>query len=156
MNKPIDTVFDWKTNNEFKGDFAYAGFWIRFVALVVDLFIGFLIAFVILFFVDTESWGDQAIGLLLFLLILAIRGYFQFQYGQSIGQRIVKVKVVSEHKKTLGRVVARNALILLFIIIPLGNAINALVLGFSKEKQSLHDRGVDTWVVYEKGADGNI
>lgn len=149
MNKPINTVFDWKTNNEFKGDFAYAGFWIRFVALVIDLFVGFLIAFVILFFVDTESWGDRAIGLLLFLLILAIRGYFQFQYGQSIGQKMVKVKVISQHKKTLGRVVARNFLILLFLLIPLGNTVNALVLGLSKEKQGLHDRGVDTWVVRE-------
>jgi uncharacterized RDD family membrane protein YckC len=149
MNKPIGTVLDWKTNNEFKGNFNYAGFWIRFVALVIDLIIGFLIAFIILFFVDTDSWGDQAIGFVIFLLILTLRGYFQFQYGQSIGQKFVKVKVVSEHKKTLGRVVARNFLILLFLLIPLGNTVNALVLGLSKEKQALHDRGVDTWVVRE-------
>ena len=156
MNKPLGEIYDWKSNASISNDLHYAGFWIRLLALAIDFVIGFILFFILTFFVDTDTWGDRGIGFLMFLLILALRTYFQFINGQSIGQRFTKIKIVSEHRKSIGRILVRNLLILLFLLIPLANAVSAFVLAFSKEKQGLHDRGVDTWVIKERELNGAV
>jgi len=150
----------------------YAGFWIRYVANIID---GFLIG--ILFFI---------IGIIIGIIIIAVNGleavkgfhlskgadiavriigmvvgwiYFVWmtkKYQATLGKKAVGIKVMSDKSEelTLGRVILRETIGKLISAIIL--YIGYIMVGFTKRKQALHDKIAGTVVVYKDSDNSKI
>lgn len=109
--------------------YKYAGFWIRFLAIIID---------------GIFSWVLLGLGWLVNIYLVGTQGY-------SIGKKILGLKVIKENGKCpIGLV---DALIREVV----GKFISAIILGigflmiaFDPKKQGLHDKIAKTYVVFEK------
>lgn len=152
-----------------------SGFWRRIIAFAVDVLIIAAIGFVVgtLFFNALARMGSQ--GFWVGLLIAV--GYFgwmnsSFNNGQTIGKRLMKIRVVDALGNTipLGRSIQRSALLLVpLIYAPVSQSVVDLVLKAImlfimvavvylyllniKTRQSAHDLVLKTFVV---NADYNL
>ena len=137
--------------------FVYGGFWIRFLAYIIDgMIIGAIRKIILLplgiaiidrpfaspwFFAHIgEAWAASfAVGLAYFV-------FFWVQYGATPGKMILKLKVVNPigGPLTVGQAVGRYfAMILSGIILGIG----FIMAAFDDEKRALHDRLCDTRVI---------
>lgn len=127
-----------------------AGFWIRFVAFVIDGIIISVIQFLLslifgdLMDVETNPGSSSFINLILTIIYF---GWFQtYLRGQTLGKKItgIRVTTVDGSKVKLGRMLLREII---------GKTVSALILliGFfmaaGKSKRALHDRMAGTIVV---------
>jgi uncharacterized RDD family membrane protein YckC len=150
----------------------YAGFWIRFVAVIIDsviLNVAMLIITIPLGLmgagigagqVEQLNRGDFAgIGALIalygvFILVVVALGisyevYFISTRGATLGKMAVGIKVIRADggKVTLGLAFGRYfARIISGMILYIG----FMMAGFDEQKRSLHDRICDTRVIYVK------
>ncbi len=127
----------------------YAGAGARFLAALIDGLILFAIGFVIgLPFGATEenSINSMVQGLSL-LINLGYFVWYQGKTGQTLGKKIMKIKVVDLNGKT-------PAYFTFFLREFIGKFISAIILGigyfmilWDKQKQGLHDKIASTVVV---------
>lgn len=132
----------------------YAGFWIRFVAVMIDGLIVGAISMIVGIFLGIASaiFKFNADLLSAGLGYLLGWGYFVFmtyKYEATIGKRLVGIKVLSDkaEKLTLGQVILREVLGKILSTITL--TIGYIMAGFTERKQALHDKIADTVVVYK-------
>lgn len=141
-------------------DYRYAGFWMRFWAYLFDIIVLFGVNSFLLSpfkFVNDGlpvdiwlwTWNGLFAGAIYYVYFLLMTKFF----GQTIGKMILGLKVVQqdEHNKNLSwydvifrEVVGRfiyNAFLILKLLY--------VVIGFTNEKQGLHDILGSTRVVHE-------
>ncbi|MCX6688638.1 MAG: RDD family protein [Methanoregula sp.] len=140
----------------------HAGFWIRLGAYLIDLIILFVIAVVIAAVLGVSILGGSpgysssgAMGgfLVVFYLIFIIIVWLYFAIQESssaqatVGKRVVNVKVTDLQGNRIGFGKATLRTIVRFI--PIIGPIGCLVIGFSDNKQGLHDWAAGTYVIYK-------
>ena len=141
------------------GTFHYGGFWIRFVAAIIDgIILGFASAAVqtIVFpsLMKTPPSGDISASLAILglayvlgvAMAAAYEGLFISRLGATPGKLILKLKVVRPDggRVSLGRAIGRYFAKILSAMILL---IGYIMAGFDKEKRALHDMLADTRVI---------
>lgn len=132
----------------------YAGFWIRFVAALID---GILLAIVnyIIGLLFGLMFGESAANIAsLFAWVISIGYYvvYQQKYAQTIGKKAMNIKVVTYDGKT-------PTMFTFFLREIIGKFISAIILliGYfmviwDAKKQALHDKIANTYVVYVEQA----
>jgi uncharacterized RDD family membrane protein YckC len=125
----------------------YGGFWIRFLAYVVDgLIVGiaFFLIVMLLGMMGLELFSPELVYLALGILYWAIMqsSARQATYGKSLVG--LKVTGLAGERLTLGRALAREAA---KIVSALTLLIGFIIAGFTKRKQALHDFVASTYVV---------
>ncbi len=139
--------------------FHYAGFWIRFVAYLIDaLIVGFASVAVQAILLPglrlstRSSLGAGAIALVGIAYIVGVaiaaayEGLFVYKFGATPGKMVLGLRVVRPDggPVSLGRAIGRYFAKLLSAIILL---IGFIMAGFDREKRGLHDILVDTRVI---------
>jgi len=136
-----------------------AGFWIRFVAYFIDaalvfivqLVLGFLLGLILGMTTNMTNEGQTALSIVSGLLGAAISfayGVFFIGYcGQTPGKMALRIKVIRTNgtDMTYGRAVLREILGKFVSGILLG--IGYLMVAFDSQKQGLHDKIADTYVI---------
>ena len=133
-----------------------AGFWIRVVATFVDVLIVFVLCFLLgtlLAVIGVASHsgavGDIAILVLLFGFTLSFAYYVFFTgyCGQTPGKMALRIKVIRCDGSSLGYGRAAFREIPAKFISGIIFAIGYLMVAFDDQKQGLHDRMADTYVI---------
>jgi uncharacterized RDD family membrane protein YckC len=131
-----------------------AGFWIRFVALVIDGLIvgipGGIIVTLLVALVGKDATG--VIIVLYGLFILAEVAYFVYFWsrpdGQTLGMKVFNLRVVKTDGSplTVGGAIVRYVGYIVDSII-FGLPIGYLWAAFDKDKQAWHDKMAGTYVI---------
>ncbi len=147
------------------GGFRYAGFWIRFVARVIDAVllgvIGIIINMPLRMLLGFGGLGNPAaavtLGLALvgvtilvdFAIGFAYEVYFVSTRGATPGKMVLGLKIVRPDGSLLnvGQAVGRY---FAYILDSFTLMIGFIIAGFDDQKRSLHDRICDTRVIYSK------
>jgi uncharacterized RDD family membrane protein YckC len=87
--------------------YEFAGFWLRFFALLIDGIIIGSISTVVLY-LNLGGWKNYWLQLIITLLVAAYKPFCEFSYGATIGKRAMKIKVVNENFEPLS---LQNALL---------------------------------------------
>jgi uncharacterized RDD family membrane protein YckC len=127
--------------------FAYAGFWTRFVAALLDGVILFMATLIVVGLV-TANLGEPGSGttLIVFAMFAAYESIFVSRFGATPGKMALKLKVVRSDLRpiSLGRAVGRHFAKYLSAVILMAGYIMA---GFDPQKRALHDILCDTRVI---------
>jgi len=144
----------------------YAGFWIRFVAYLIDTFVALAVIgpIFVMFFAPAEGFSSLAgdtDAMLLYYTSLVGLGlannimhvlYFSLmessKYQATLGKMAVGIVVVGEdgNKISFGRAIGRYfSKIISGIILMIGY----IMAGLDSRKQALHDKIASTFVVYK-------
>jgi uncharacterized RDD family membrane protein YckC/uncharacterized Zn-finger protein len=139
---------------------AYAGFWIRAAALVIDSIIVWIMQIVLAIVLEATAGllsPDMAAGSLASVLMLALFSsavsiayyvVFTGSCGQTPGKMLMRLKVVRSDGSamTYGRAALREILGKFVSGITLG--VGYLMVVFDDRKQGLHDKIADTCVIH--------
>lgn len=122
----------------------YAGFWVRFAAVLVD---GLVLA--IPSGIINAIFGKSLGGFLGYVLMWAYAIYMLNTRQATLGKMAVGLKVTTTDggKPTVGKLALREIIGKILDIITLG--IGYLMIVFTGKKQGLHDKIADTVVVYD-------
>ena len=135
-----------------------AGFWIRFVAYIIDVLVLGIVVIVIFFvaaLLAGFSMGVAGLGIILAIPALILTGWLyealltSGPHGATLGKRVVGLRIVRADGAQLsfGRATARYFLkAMITPLVPL--AIGYLMAAFTSGKRSLHDFMADTLVIY--------
>ncbi len=137
----------------------YAGFWIRWVANMIDGFIlgalFLLLSILQVFFVHAPSnLAQEIVQSIVSMVVRVVLTWVYFVwmtdvYGATLGKKAVGVMVTAEDgtKLPIGRIILRETI---------GKWVSAIILmigfimaGFTKKKQALHDKMAKSVVVYK-------
>lgn len=153
------------------GGMEYAGFWIRWVAKVLDLIIFFIILVILLGVLagllyamglpldpDANHGGAPPVGFIILMIVyygLAIFfppvycALMVGKYGATWGKMALGLRVVNEDgsKVTMGRAFGRGFAEMLS---GMTCDIGYIIAGFDSEKRSLHDHICSTRVIYKR------
>lgn len=136
----------------------YAGFWIRFIALLIDsaIIMGFIIAIAATSFFLATQESSGVLGLTFFILFIPLAFLVPYVYcivltykkGATFGKMAVGIKVISSENTDLrlGQVVLRETIgkFISGILLNIGY----IMAGLTVRKQALHDMIAQTYVVY--------
>lgn len=169
LGSPIAADYSYAVTMQPPGHLVYAGFWLRFVALIVDeVIIGavvFTISFVLgvaismLMAMGQNSPAVQSVAMGLYGVIYAISFvgrwlYFSLQessrYQATLGKRATRIYVTDRQGNRIGfgRATGRYfGKIISFLIFCIG----FMMAGWTARKQALHDMMADTLVVRKPG-----
>ena len=133
-----------------------AGFWIRAVALSIDLFLLLIVAlFVILFYaarIDIETLDVLSALLYPFLWIFVIKTVyfvvFHALVGQTLGKMSCSIIVVREDLSRLGWLTALWRYVM-WQVSWLTLTIGFIMAAFNPQKRALHDQACGTLVVFK-------
>lgn len=136
-----------------------AGFWMRLVAALIDAFIVFVLHFLLgslLALAGALTAGGQGVAMGNILILIQLFGYvLSFAYyivftgycGQTPGKMALRIKVIRRDGSNIsyGRAAFREvpAKFISGIIFGIGY----LMVAFDEQKQGLHDRMADTYVI---------
>ncbi|WP_165842231.1 RDD family protein [Paenibacillus xerothermodurans] len=126
----------------------YAGFWIRFAALILDV-IALQIVFIVMNLLLGEDLLEPSTGVSLFQSLLSLVYYIVMTvvYGQTVGKMATGIKVVRADggANTWGSIILRElpGKLVSSIILCIGY----MMAGWDREKRALHDRMASTRVV---------
>lgn len=126
----------------------YAGFWIRFVAAIIDSLV-LMIPQIVVSGVLSITLRDNLISQLAsYLVMWTYYIWMTNKYQATLGKKAVGIRVLSDksEKLTLGQIILRETvgkLISMFTLL-----IGYIVAGVTARKQSLHDKIASTTVVY--------
>jgi len=140
----------------------HAGFWIRLGAYLIDLIILIVVAVVIgavlgvsiftgssNYYSPGASQGFLVVFYLIFIIVIWL--YFAIQESSpaqaTVGKRAVNVKVTDLQGNRIGFGKATVRTIVRFI--PIIGLLGCLAIGFSDNKQGLHDWAAGTYVIYK-------
>ncbi len=136
-----------------------AGFWIRLVAMMIDAFIVFMLQFLLGSLIAVAGFvtgagsesivGNMVILVQLFSYTLSFAYYIFFTgyCGQTPGKMALRIKVIrcDGSQISYGRAAFREIPAKFISGILFG--IGYLMVAFDEQKQGLHDRMVDTYVI---------
>ena len=141
----------------------FKGFWIRLVALFLDMVIitiGVVIIFFVLTFTADSLFGEEAaIGTFLILLLLFVFAMLLYkplmeasEYQGTFGKYFLGMKIVNQkgERITMTASFIRSIVYLLQTSIPFLNIVSwlaLLMIGFTEYKHGLHDIASGTYVV---------
>jgi len=134
------------------GNYRYAGFWIRFVAYILDVIILQVFLYLLQMVLGMVLGSGNAIQVIStivsFVLALGYEVYFIGKYGATPGKMALKLKVIRADglPMSFGLALGRYLSKILSAIILL---IGFIMAGFDEQKRALHDRICDTRVVRE-------
>jgi len=122
----------------------YAGFWVRFAAVLVD---GLVLA--IPSFIINITLGKLLGGIGGYILLWSYTIYMLNTKQATLGKMAVGIKVTTTdgNKPTLGKLALREIVGKILDLITIG--IGYLMVVFTGKKQALHDKIADTVVVYD-------
>jgi uncharacterized RDD family membrane protein YckC len=125
-----------------------AGFWIRWVALILDNTVGgFLMFLSSLFVPDQKENVDIIIAICYFVLIP------YYWKGHTLGKRIVKIHIarVDGQNLGMGTLFLREIIGALVYIPTIGFAtiISGFMIGLRKDKRAIHDFIAGTHVIHD-------
>ncbi len=129
----------------------YAGFWIRFLAVILDGIIMNIVGYVLKLATGTTR-GDTPLWVSLLSLLISLAYYviLTAKYGQTLGKMVVGIQVIRQD----GGPVSFGTALLREVV---GKFVSGLILGigylmvaFDPEKRGLHDRIASTYVVWRK------
>lgn len=132
----------------------YAGFWIRFVAALIDRvplrFVQFLISFFVVYIPGKFATLIFANLVLMFVIDAAYEIIMTAKYGGTVGKLLLNLRVISNNKnisywRSTGRYFAKFLSAAVMYI-------GYVMIAFTKKRQGLHDLLADTTVVYSKPA----
>lgn len=140
------------------GETKYAGFWIRWVAVLLDgIIINIAYAIIavplgVLSFSAAGSGGNplaDMVGLLMYPLMWAYYIIMTNKYQATLGKMALGLKVITEEgqQATLGKIALRETVGKILSCITLG--IGYIMAGFTQKKKALHDMVAGTVVVYK-------
>ncbi len=152
----------------------HAGLAERILSHIIDSVLLFVVAIILSILVVLIFWiarplivsftGQYSvfgIGVLFFFIFWFAIPVFYFTYficngGQTLGKSVMKIKVVDKNGNHIGYLKAflRYLIIQILSFFPLFLAF--LLIVFDKEKQSLHDKIVGTYVVKENAANFDV
>lgn len=134
---PINPVLIDEAKKEL--EIKYAGFWIRFVAVIVDgiiVSIASAIVIAIMKSIVGEFYGANFFG---YVITWAYYIFMTDRYQATLGKKLLGLKVVNEDftKAPLGNIVLRETVgkIISSIILLIGY----IMVAFNKKKRALHD-----------------
>jgi uncharacterized RDD family membrane protein YckC len=143
--------FGYQPQGPMTGPPVYAGFWIRFLAMFIDmLIIGFVFGFPIRF----VGWDNVVVAVVVGLIagVLYLAAYMTYSIlmtgwrGQTLGKMALRLKVVNEDMTPVdyGTAAIREfSKILSALILYIGY----IMAGFDSQKRALHDRIAKTRVI---------
>lgn len=148
------------------GALRYAGFWIRFVAYVIDtVILGVLFSVITIplgillgggaALSDPTRLGPLMFGLVgiyvlaSFLVTFAYQIYFVSKRGATPGKLILGLKIIHPDGSMLTGAQAAGRF-LAYIVSGIILYIGFIMIGFDPEKRALHDRICETRVIYAK------
>lgn len=146
------------STNEIVGEkktFRYAGFWMRFWAFLIDMFvIGALNRIIINPFFSFELIPDPLGTLPTQAILTAIIGYAYFVLmtkfaQQTLGKMVLGLKVINKEGESLSWTDCIFREVVGKIISKVG-FVGYIIAGFTPKKQSLHDLFADTYVIHTK------
>ena len=146
---------------ENKTEIKYAGFWIRFLAILIDgVILGLILTPIlrIIFPVDVQAVVDGGAASVQLggtassiqsLITLAYYVIMTVMYGGTLGKMAMKIQVVGEDMKKIdwGKAILRELVGKFVSGIVLG--IGFIWAGFDAKKQGWHDKIAKTYVVYK-------
>lgn len=133
-----------------------AGFWIRVVATLLDGVIVFVLQFVLGFLLAmagfaTSGGGAEEVGTLVMLFgyVLSFAYYIIFtgHGGQTPGKMALRIKVIHTDGSDIGYGKAAFREVVAKFISAIILCIGYLMVAFDEQKQGLHDRMSDTYVI---------
>jgi len=131
-----------------------AGFWIRVVATLVDAFIVFIIQFVLGFLLAmaglAAGTGEEVSGLVMLLgYVISFAYYIVFTgyCGQTPGKMALRIKVIRTDGSEIGYGKAAFREIIGKFLSGIILGIGYLMVAFDEQKQGLHDKMSDTYVI---------
>ena len=135
-----------------------AGFWMRLVATFIDAFIVFVLQFLLGSLLAVAGFaanggegtvGNMAILIQLFGFVLSFAYYVFFTgyCGQTPGKMALRIKVIRRDGSSLGYGRAAFREIPAKFISGIIFGIGYLMVAFDDQKQGLHDRMADTYVI---------
>jgi uncharacterized RDD family membrane protein YckC len=134
------------------GNYNYAGFWIRFLAYILDVIILQVFLYLFGMVLGLVLGGSDAVQIIAtiasFVLALGYEVFFIGKYGATPGKMALKLKVIRADGLPLGYGLAAGRYLskmLSAIILMIG----FIMAGFDEQKRALHDRICDTRVVRE-------
>jgi uncharacterized RDD family membrane protein YckC len=151
-SKLIDAKYKlWDLTNSKATGYEVASIGIRLLALLIDFTFGILLFIIITIpFESIDNLSTRAVGILGGFVIFLVRAFFQGNSGQSLGQRLLKVKVSGLNPMNYSDAIIRNFICLIFVSIPLAGLILLINTSVNKNKQGWHDKAAKTWIVRKK------
>lgn len=124
----------------------YAGFWIRFAAALLDSVIILVLSMIAATVFSAVKLGTVG-SIAQLLLGIGYYVWFQSRTGQTLGKKVMKIKVVNGSGVTpsLGTFALREIVGKLVSSLILG--IGYLMVAWDSKKQGLHDKIAGTYVV---------
>jgi uncharacterized RDD family membrane protein YckC len=131
----------------------YAGFWIRFLASIIDGIMIFIPSSLFGILAVALGGGEMAIAFTKFLAIIIVGGiyiYIIYKYQASPGKMMLGLKIVSDNLEriTFGQVLLRE--IVGKFVSGLILNIGYIMIAFTAKKQGLHDMIAKTLVIYKE------
>ena len=128
-----------------------AGFWIRLGAGLLDLVIIGLPLGVVSYLISGGLEGDSVTNLVSFLYYLLVPVVW---YGYTVGKKLLGIRIVKVDgtKVGIGTMLMRMLIAAIVYGITLGIAViaSAFMVGFRKDKRSVHDLIAGTYVTFDK------
>jgi uncharacterized RDD family membrane protein YckC len=145
-----------RETGQVSGARVYGGFWIRFLAVIIDSIALWIVNFALQTVTGTRITNPRDLGLIMgsiglnFFISIALgmiyESFFLVQYGATPGKMVLKLKVITPDGGglTWGRAIGRHfAKYLSGITL----AIGYIMAGFDMEKRALHDYIAGTRVI---------
>jgi uncharacterized RDD family membrane protein YckC len=136
----------------------YAGFWIRFGAMLIDLVVMIIVLYIPLTMIyGAEYWiGEQFIYgfwdvILGYIVPIVVTIWFWLRYSGTPGKMATKLRIVDAatgNKMTTGQAIGRYFAYTIAIL-PL--CLGLIWVGIDKKKQGWHDKLAGTVVIRDTG-----
>ncbi len=135
-----------KEKNNSISNVYYAGFWIRFVAHILDSAIISIITLPFIWYIGSEAFMKRIIFIYLASLYYFI--FLTYRYNTTIAKSFLKIKITSSknNKLTLWQVILRELFGKFISSITL--MIGYIAISFDDKKQGFHDKISKTLVIY--------
>jgi uncharacterized RDD family membrane protein YckC len=139
-------------------DKEYAGFWIRFGAMLIDLVVMIILLYIPLTMIYGEEYwiGEQFIYgfwdvILGYIVPIVVTIWFWLRYSGTPGKMATKLRIVDAatgNKMTTGQAIGRYFAYTIAIL-PL--CLGQIWVGIDKKKQGWHDKLAGTVVIRDTG-----
>lgn len=139
-------------------DKEYAGFWIRFGAMLIDLVVMIIVLYIPLTMIYGEEYwiGEQFIYgfwdvILGYIVPIVVTIWFWLRYSGTPGKMATKLRIVDAatgNKMTTGQAIGRYFAYTIAIL-PL--CLGLIWVGIDKKKQGWHDKLAGTVVIRDTG-----
>lgn len=101
-------------------EYEYAGFWVRFFASIIDMFV--LLPFSVLYLLVLFGINNLAITLVGLILQASYKPFMEYKYGATLGKMAVGIKVISVN----GGGLTLNQSLIRYIPWAIGNVISII------------------------------